>query len=127
MEAAAFLAAYADAWRRRDPDAFSQLLAPDGVMRQPDSPEPLTRATIRDYTAAMFAAAPDLELTIVRTAQADDGAVLVEWSVRATAGGQPIARAGVDRFVLGPEGVRTGVGYFDPRPSERAMEEMPPP
>jgi hypothetical protein len=75
--------------------------------------------------ADLFELIPDMTAEVHRWGTTSDG-VLIEFTVRGTAGGAPIAWESVDRFVLNAEGLASErFTYFDSLPLMLTLARRP--
>jgi hypothetical protein len=75
--------------------------------------------------ADLFDLIPDMTAEVHRWGATSDG-VLIEFTVRGTAGGTPISWESVDRFILNDDGLATErFTYFDSLPLVLALARRP--
>jgi hypothetical protein len=116
LDPARFVERFADGWAGPHPDRLLALLAPDVRLVQPLSPPVTGRdAAAREVFAPIFRFLPDLRLAVARWSAAGE-VVFIEWTGTATLGSGTLRWSGVDRFLLGPDGARERVAWFDPAP-----------
>jgi ketosteroid isomerase-like protein len=81
--------AFSTAVERRDADAIVDLYTPDAVWLEPQNPPHETNLLIQAYLKDWLMARDDLDVTIKRMLESDDGLTLAaEWAVSYTAGGR---------------------------------------
>lgn len=110
-----FVAGFAEFWRRPSPERLGELLADDGVLVQPLAAPMRGLAAARAEFARIFAWLPDLTGEVNRFAGSGDS-VFIEFRLRATLAGRPLAWRAVDRFTLRGEKAIERVSYFDALP-----------
>jgi hypothetical protein len=115
-EASAFVAAFADAWRTRDPAAFEALWHPEGELSWPFTDRPIAGAEIGRLNAVLAAQAPDLVWTLVDWTWRGD-VVVIEWENSRGA----MAWRGVDRFTLKDGRIASETVYTDTAPLRAAQ------
>jgi len=114
--AADFAARFADYWRAPTPERLSLMLADRVRLVAPMTLVTETLAEGKRAFAGLFELIPDLTGEVHRWGATADG-VLIEFTLRGTAGGKPISWHAVDRFVIGGDGLATErVSYFDSMP-----------
>jgi hypothetical protein len=114
--AADFAVRFADYWRGPTPERLSLVLADRVRLVAPMTPVTETLAEGKRAFAGLFELIPDLTGEVHRWGATADG-VLIEFTLRGTAGGKPISWHAVDRFVIGEDGLATErVSYFDSMP-----------
>jgi ketosteroid isomerase-like protein len=123
--AAEFVAGFASSWAAPTVASHSALWADDIVLVQPLMPRAAGRAASEDAFARLFRLIPDLHATVHRWAEADDGVVFVEFTLKGTFGGRPLEWDAVDRFVLRDGLAVERVSYFDAMPVAVEMALRP--
>jgi limonene-1,2-epoxide hydrolase len=121
VDAAAFVAAFAERWSAKDPEAFRDLLHPDTRNLYPGMSAPQGPDGIVDWLRAAIQTFPDLQLEVTRWAP-DGEAVLIEFDASATVGGSPLRWQGADRFSLDGQRCIEGRSYFDTQPLREAQQ-----
>ena len=111
VEASEFVAAFAEAWRTRDPAAFEALWHPDGQLDWPFTDRPIHGAEIGRLNAALAAQAPDLVWTLLDWTWRGD-VVVIEWENKRGA----MVWRGVDRFTLRAGRIASETVYTDTAP-----------
>ena len=115
--------AYIAAWNAHDGDAITATFAPDGTYEDP-SVGKIPGTAVAGMAAQLWQAFPDLAFEIVSSSPLNDGRVAIEWLMTGTNRGpfqnlppteKTIALPGVDFIDVGPEGIRSVLGYFDGR------------
>jgi len=123
--AADFTARFADYWRAPTPQRLGLVLADRVRLVAPMTPVTETLAEGKRAFAGLFELIPDLTGEVHRWGATVDG-VLIEFTLRGTAGGKPISWPAVDRFVIGEDGLATErVSYFDSMPIALAALTRP--
>jgi hypothetical protein len=120
-----FASRFAAYWRAPTPEGLATVLADRVRLVAPMTPVTNTLAEGQCEFAALFELIPDLKGEMHRWGATADG-VLIEFTLRGTAGGKPISWSAVDRFVLGEDGLATErVTYFDSAPIALAAARRP--
>jgi len=120
-----FVGRFAEYWRAPSPERLRTVLAADVRLVTPMTPttEGL-EAGMRTFSD-LLELIPDLRAEVHRWGATADG-VLIEFTLRGTAGGGPISWRAVDRFVLGDDGLATErVTYFDSAPIALTVARRP--
>jgi ketosteroid isomerase-like protein len=120
MTASDFVAAFADAWARSDPDRLAALLADDVRLEQPLLAPLVGREQARESFRQLFAALPDLRAEVDRWSATGD-LLFIEFTFSATVGGRPLRWTAVDRFLLSDGLAVERASYFDPSPLTQAL------
>jgi hypothetical protein len=111
-----FARRFAEYWQAPTPEALDTVLAQRVRMAAPMTPVTHTLEEGRRVFAELFELIGGLTAEMHRWGATEDG-VLIEFTLRGTAGGKPISWDVVDRFVLGEDGLATErVTYFDSAP-----------
>jgi len=114
--------AYVDAWNAHDPDLVVETFAEGGTYIDPTLPEAVTGDAIGEYAAGLWETFPDLSFDVDRLASADDGVVLLQWTMRGTQEGpledlpptgETVALPGMDVIEVADAGIASVRGYFD--------------
>lgn len=114
--AADFVRRFSAFWRDPHPDRLDTLLAPGAELSAPMLPTTYGIEAGRRAFADLFELIPGMTAEVHRWGATSDG-VLIEFTVRGTAGGAPISWQAVDRFVLDDDGLATvRATYFDSLP-----------
>ena len=114
--AADFARRFAEYWQAPTPERLATVLAERVRLVAPMTPVTETLADGQAAFAGLFELIPDITGEVHRWGTTDDG-VLIEFTLRGTAGGKPISWSAVDRFVIGEDGLATErVTYFDSAP-----------
>jgi len=122
--AARFVARFREFWRAPATADYS-LLRDDVMLVQPLAPVMHGLAEVRAMFAQVFAALPDMCGEVDRWS-ARDGALFIEFRLRATLGGRPFEWPAVDRFRLDADGrAIERVTWFDSLPLVVAMTTRP--
>lgn len=123
--AADFARRFADYWEAPTPERLAEVLAPDVRLVAPMTPTTAGLDEGMRTFAALLGAVPDLSGEVRRWGATEDG-VLIEFTLRGTAGGRPISWDAVDRFVIGDDGLaRERISYFDSAPIALALATRP--
>lgn len=123
--AADFVRRFAEFWRAPVPERLDTVLAPNARLSAPLVPTTSGLEAGRRVFADLFELIPDLTAEVHRWGATADG-VLIELTVRGTAGGAPISWQSVDRFVLGDDGLATErFTYFDSLPLALSVLRRP--
>jgi ketosteroid isomerase-like protein len=125
VSAAEFVEGFGRSWAAPTVASHSALWADDVVLVQPLMPRAVGRAACEEGFARLFRLIPDLHATVHRWAEAGDGAVLIEFTLKGTFGGRPIEWDAVDRFVLRDGLAVERVSYFDAMPLAIEMALRP--
>jgi hypothetical protein len=114
--AADFVRRFAEFWQAPVPERLDTVLAPDARLSAPMVPTTSGLEAGKRAFANLFELVPDITAEVHRWGATSDG-VLIEFTVRGTAGGAPVSWQAVDRFVLDGEGLATErFTYFDSLP-----------
>jgi hypothetical protein len=123
--AADFVERFSEFWRAPAVERLDTVLAPDARLSAPMIPTTYGLEAGKRAFAELFALIPDMTAEVHRWGQTDDG-VLIEFTVRGTAGGGPVSWDAVDRFVLDELGLATErATYFDPLPLVLTIARRP--
>lgn len=124
-----------DAVAAHDPDGIVAVGAPDYVDDFVAVGEFKGREAIRDFFAEMFAAVPDLTMTVDRIV-ADDSSAVVQWHVTGTFTGSPfqgiratgraISLRGVDVMEIEDGLIQHNTIYYDGAGFARQIGMLPP-
>lgn len=124
-EAADFVRRFAEFWQAPMPERLDKVLAPDARLSAPMIPPTRGLEAGKRAFADLFELIPDMTAEVHRSGVTSDG-VLIEFTVRGTAGGSPISWQSVDRFVLGEDGLATErFTYFDSLPLVLTLVRRP--
>lgn len=113
---------YAEAWNAHDADAVVETFAEGGTYIDPTHPEKLTGDAIGEHAADLWRTFPDLSFDIERLTRTNDGAVLLQWTIRGTnegpledlpPTGETVTLPGTDVIEVGEDGISSVKGYFD--------------
>ena len=126
QEAAAdFVKRFSDFWRAPAPERLDTLLASDARLSAPMIPTTDGVEAGKRAFAELFELIPDMTAEVHRWGATSDG-VLIEFTVRGTAGGSPISWESVDRFVLNEDGLASErFTYFDSLPLVLTLVRRP--
>ncbi|HEY5286688.1 MAG TPA: nuclear transport factor 2 family protein [Solirubrobacteraceae bacterium] len=123
--AADFVARFTEFWRAPVPERLDTLLAPDARLSAPMIPTTTGIDAGRRAFEDLFELIPDMTVEVHRWGASADG-VLIEFTVRGTAGGSPISWESVDRFVLDHQGLASErFTYFDSLPLVLSLTRRP--
>jgi hypothetical protein len=124
-EAADFIRRFAEFWQAPVPERLDTVLAPNACLSAPMIPTTYGLEAGRQAFADLFELIPDMTTEVHSWGATADG-VLIEFTVRGTAGGAPISWQGVDRFVLDENGLATQrFTYFDSLPLMLTLMRRP--
>ena len=122
---AGFVERFADFWRAPTLERLDTVLASDTRLSAPMVPTTSGLEAGRQVFADLFELIPDMTAEVHRWGATSDG-VLIEFTVRGTAGGSPISWPSVDRFVLNEDGLATErFTYFDSLPLALTVARRP--
>jgi SnoaL-like protein len=120
-----FVRRFAEFWRAPVVERLDTVLAPDAHLSAPMVPTTHGLEAGKRTFADLFELIPDMTAEVHRWGTTSDG-VLIEFTVRGTAGGAPISWGSVDRFVLNEDGLATErFTYFDSLPLVLALARRP--
>lgn len=120
-----FVSRFAEFWRAPTPDGLDTVLAPDARLSAPMVPTTHGLEAGRKVFADLFELIPDMTAEVHRWGATDDG-VLIEFTVRGSAGGEPVSWESVDRFVLDETGLAIErFTYFDSLPLVLTLTRRP--
>lgn len=123
--AADFVRRFSEFWRAPATDRLDTVLARDARLSAPMVPTTQGLEAGKRTFAELFELIPDMTAEVHRWGATDDG-VLIEFTVRGTAGGAPISWKAVDRFVLNEEGLASErFTYFDSLPLVLSLAVRP--
>ncbi len=123
--AADFVRRFAEFWRAPAPELLNTLLAPDARLSAPMVPTTFGLEAGERSFSDLFELIPDMTAEVHRWGATSDG-VLIEFTVRGTAGGALISWPSVDRFVLDEVGLATErFTYFDSLPLALTVARRP--
>jgi hypothetical protein len=123
--AADFVRRFAEYWRAPTPDGLDAVLAERTRLVAPMTPTAHTLEEGKRAFASLFELIEGMTAEVHRWGATEDG-VLIEFTIRGTAGGKPISWDAVDRFVLGDDGLATErISYFDSAPIALAAARRP--
>jgi hypothetical protein len=114
-EASEFVAAFAEAWRTRDPAAFEALWHSEGTLSWPFTDRPIRGAQIGRLNAVVAAQAPDLVWTLLDWTWRGN-VVVIEWENSRGDGPARLVWRGVDKFTLRAGKIAAEVVYTDTAP-----------
>jgi hypothetical protein len=124
-KAADFVRRFTEFWQAPVPERLDTVLAPDARLSAPMVPTTYGLQDGRRAFAELFELILDMTAEVHRWGATFDG-VLIEFTVRGTAGGSPISWESVDRFVLDEHGLATErFTYFDSLPLVLALARRP--
>jgi hypothetical protein len=123
--AADFVKRFSDFWRAPVLERLDTLLASDARLSAPMIPTTTGLEAGKHSFAELFALIADMTAEVHRWGATSDG-VLIEFTVRGTAGGSPISWESVDRFVLNEDGLASErFTYFDSLPLVLTLARRP--
>jgi hypothetical protein len=111
-----FVRRFAEFWEAPVPERLDTVLASDARLSAPMVPTTYGLEAGKRVFADLFQMIPDMTAEVERWGATSDG-VLIEFTIRGTAGGAPISWQSVERFVLDESGLATErFTYFDSLP-----------
>ena len=120
-----FVKRFSDFWRAPVPERLDTLLARNARLSAPMIPTTDGFEAGKRAFAELFELIPDMTAEVHRWGATSDG-VLIEFTVRGTAGGSPVSWESVDRFVLDEEGLASErFTYFDSLPLVLTLARRP--
>ncbi len=123
--AADFVGRFAEFWQAPVPERLDTVLASTSRLSAPMVPTTYGLDAGKQIFAELFELIPDMTAEVHRWGATSDG-VLIEFTVRGTAGGGPISWQSVDRFVLDENGLATErFTYFDSLPLVLTLMRRP--
>jgi SnoaL-like domain len=123
--AADFVRRFAEFWRAPAPKLLGTVLASDARLSAPMVPTTTGIEAGKRVFADLFELIPDITAEVHRWGATCDG-VLIEFTVRGTAGGAPVSWESVDRFVLDQYGLASErFTYFDSMPLVLTLARRP--
>jgi hypothetical protein len=115
-QAADFVKRFSEFWQAPAVDQLDTILAPDARLSAPMVPITYGLEAGKRAFTELFELIPDMTAEVHRWGPTHDG-VLIEFTVRGTAGGAALCWESVDRFVLDENGLATErFTYFDSLP-----------
>ncbi len=123
--AADFVRRFTEFWRAPAIERLDSVLAPDARLSAPMVPTTRGLEAGKRAFADLFELIPDMRAEVHRWGATDDG-VMIEFTVRGTAGGGPVSWESVDRFVLDENGLAIErFTYFDSLPLVLTVARRP--
>jgi ketosteroid isomerase-like protein len=123
--AADFVKRFAEFWQAPAVERLDTVLAPEVRLAAPMTPTTHGLEAGKRAFAELFELIPDLTAEVHRWGATHDG-VLIEFTLRGTAGGAPVSWGSVDRFVLNQNGLATErLSYFDSWPLMLSLLRRP--
>lgn len=120
-----FVRRFAEFWQAPVLERLDTVLAPDARLSAPMVPTTSGLEAGKRAFADLFELIPDMTAEVHRWGATSDG-VLIEFTVRGTAGGAPISWQSVDRFVLNEDGFASErFTYFDSLPLVLTLVRRP--
>jgi ketosteroid isomerase-like protein len=120
-----FVRRFSEFWRAPATERLDTVLAPDARLSAPMVPTTSGLEAGKRAFADLFELIPDMTAEVHRWGATSDG-VLIEFTVRGTAGGAPISWQSVDRFVLNDDALATErFTYFDSLPLALTLMRRP--
>jgi len=124
-QAADFVRRFTEFWQEPAVERLDTVLAPEARLSAPMTPTTAGLEAGKRAFAELFELIPDMTAKVHRWGTTEDG-VLIEFTVRGTAGGRPISWESVDRFVLDGNGLATErFTYFDALPLVLSLIRRP--
>ena len=121
---------YVEDWNEHDFNAIVDTFATGGTYTDPTISGELTGQAIGEYAAGLWQTFPDLSFDVDRLTHAEDGSVLLQWTMHGTQEGpledlpptgETIALPGTDVIEVDEDGIISVRGYFD---SGTTMEQL---
>ena len=123
--AADFVARFEAYWLEPTPRGLEAVLAPQARLVAPLTKTVHTREEGIRAFAELFELITEMRAEVHRWGATEDG-VLIEFTISGNAAGKPISWDGVDRFVIGADGLATErVSYFDSGPLALTLARRP--
>jgi hypothetical protein len=123
--AADFVRRFTEFWRAPTPQRLDTVLAPDACLSAPMVPTTYGLDAGRQVFADLFELIPGMTAEVHSWGATEDG-VLIEFTVRGSAGGGPVSWRTVDRFVLDENGLANRrLTYFDSLPLVLTLMRRP--
>lgn len=122
--ATAFAARFAETWASPDMAKHEALWSDQIVLTQPMMGTLRGKPACRASFQRLFALIPDLHAEVHRVGHGRQE-VFIEFTLRGTYGGKPIAWDAVDRFTFTDGLIAERVSYFDPTPLMRKLLVRP--
>ncbi len=120
-----FVGRFTEFWQAPTVEGLETVLAPDARLSAPMTATTHGLEEGRRAFASLFELIPDMTAEVHRWGATRDG-VLIEFTVRGTAGGTAISWESVDRFVLDEDGLATErFTYFDSLPLALSLLRRP--
>ncbi|HEX7060036.1 MAG TPA: nuclear transport factor 2 family protein [Solirubrobacterales bacterium] len=124
-KAADFVRRFTEYWKAPSVEGLGELLAEEVLLVAPMTPTTRTLADGRRAFARLFELIPDMTAEVHRWGATEEG-VLIEFTLRGTAGGKPISWDAVDRIDLDEQGMATArISYFDSIPIALTVVRRP--
>lgn len=124
-QTADFVTRFTEFWQEPAVERLDTVLAPEARLSAPMTPTTEGLEAGKRAFAELFELIPDMTAEVHRWGATEDG-VLIEFTVRGTAGGRPISWESVDRFVLDGNGLATErFTYFDALPLVLSLIRRP--
>ncbi|HET6571557.1 MAG TPA: nuclear transport factor 2 family protein [Solirubrobacterales bacterium] len=125
QQATDFVRRFAEFWQAPAVERLDTVLASDARLSAPMTPTTQGLEAGKRAFAELFELIPDMTAEVHRWGATQDG-VLIEFTVRGTAGGAPVSWESVDRFVLDEDGLATErFTYFDSLPLMLSLLRRP--
>lgn len=120
-----FVRRFSEFWSAPTPESLHTVLASNARLSAPMVPTTHGLEAGKRVFAELFELISDMTAEVHRWGATSDG-VLIEFTVRGTAGGAPISWESVDRFVLNEDGLATErFTYFDSLPLILVLAKRP--
>jgi hypothetical protein len=124
-QAADFVRRFTEFWSAPSPDRLAMLLADDVRLVAPMTPVTHNLADGEKAFSTIFDLIPNLTAEVHGWGATDSG-VLIDFTLRGSAGGAPISWRAVDRIEIGDDGLATErVSQFDSLPLILAVARRP--
>lgn len=122
-----FMQVYEEIWPTFDADRLEKLemVHPDATIHHTGMERPIRGDEEPDYVRGIKALMPDISLE-ARSWAARGNVVFVEYAMKATVNGKPIAWDGIGRFKLRDRRVIDAIGRWDPTEIRAALDSQAP-
>jgi SnoaL-like domain len=123
--AADFVRRFEEFWASRSLDLLDGMFTEDARLQAPMTPTTHSLTAAKRAFADVFELIPDLSVEVHGWGATDSG-VLINFTLRGSAGGAPVSWTAVDRFAIREDGLATErVSYFDSLPLMLTVARRP--